>query len=128
MTEGSHPFCAMIVHGKGFPETRMPRIALADGPGKPLTGDDAAGKAPPLSEASLSRNMFELSDGYRIVWDRPAALVAGRLTSFQFRVEDREGKPATDMELYMGMQGHDAFIKTDRSVLAHIHPSATVPI
>ncbi len=126
--EGRYQIYADIVHGNGLPETLMTQIALPDVPGKPLTGDDAAGKAPPLSEANLSRNMFELSDGYRIVWDRPAALVAGRLTSFQFRVEDREGKPATDVELYMGMQGHAAFIKTDGSVFAHIHPSGTVPM
>src|SRR5260370_7747479 len=72
--------------------------------------------------------MSELSEGPAMLGDGPAALVAGRLTSFQFRVEDREGKPATDVELYMGTQGHAAFIKTDGSVFAHIHPSGTVPL
>jgi len=41
-------------------------------------------------------------------------------------VEDPAGKPAMDMELYMGMQGHAAFVKSDGSVFAHIHPSGTV--
>jgi hypothetical protein len=71
----------------------------------------------------------ELSDGYRMIWDRPREpLSPGRLTSFQFRVEDSGGKPATDMELYMGMQGHAAFVRTDGTVFAHIHPSGTVPM
>jgi hypothetical protein len=32
------------------------------------------------------------------------------------------------MELYMGMQGHAAFVAGDGSVFAHIHPSGTVPM
>ena len=30
------------------------------------------------------------------------------------------------MQLYMGMVGHAAFVKTDGTVFAHIHPSGTV--
>src|SRR5205807_1422775 len=71
----------------------------------------------------------ELSGGYRMVWERPSEpLVAGRATEFRFRIEDAQGKPADDLELYMGMQGHAAFVKTDASVFAHIHPSGTVPM
>ena len=125
---GRYQIYADIVHGSGLPETLVTQIELPDVPGKPLTGDDAAGKGPPLSDANLNRTVAELSDGYRMIWERPASLTPGRLTSFQFRVEDRDGKPATDLELYMGMQGHAAFIKTDGSVFAHIHPSGTVPM
>lgn len=126
--QGRYRIYADIVHGSGLPETLVTQIELPDVPGKPLMGDDAAGKGPPLSDATPNRTVADLSGGYRMIWERPAALIAGRLTSFQFRVEDRDGKPAADLELYMGMQGHAAFIKTDGSVFAHIHPSGTVPM
>jgi hypothetical protein len=32
------------------------------------------------------------------------------------------------MELYMGMAGHAAFVATDGSVFAHVHPSGSVPM
>ncbi|HUE04845.1 MAG TPA: hypothetical protein VMR62_35160, partial [Bryobacteraceae bacterium] len=47
---------------------------------------------------------------------------------FRFRLEDPSGQPAHDMELYMGMPGHAAFVRTDRSVFAHVHPSGSVPM
>ena len=31
-----------------------------------------------------------------------------------------------DMSLYMGMLGHAAFVKTDGTVFAHIHPNGSV--
>ena len=37
------------------------------------------------------------------------------------------GRPA-DMQLYMGMAGHAAFVATDGSVFAHVHPSGSVPM
>jgi hypothetical protein len=126
--QGRYQIYADIVHGSGLPETLVTQIELPDIPGKPLTGDDAAGKGPPLSDANPNRTVAEFPDGYRMVWQRPATLTPGRLTSFQFRLEDRDGKPANDLELYMGMQGHAAFIKSDGSVFAHIHPSGTVPM
>ncbi len=39
---------------------------------------------------------------------------------------DQNGRPATDEALYMGMLGHAAFIKTDGTVFAHIHPNGTM--
>ena len=47
---------------------------------------------------------------------------------FQFRLQDAQGKPATGMEPYMGMQGHAAFVSPDGRVFAHVHPSGTVPM
>jgi hypothetical protein len=128
MPPGQYRLYADIVHRNGLPETLVTQLDLPDTPGHPLTGDDAAGEAPPLSSADRTRTVADLGDGYRMAWERPAELTSGKLTSFQFRVEDRDGKPAEDMELYMGMQGHAAFIKTDGSVFAHIHPSGTVPM
>ena len=129
LSAGRYQIYADIVHGSGLPETLVAQIDLPDTAGHPLTGDDAGGAGPPLSAARQDRTMAELSDGYRMIWDRPREpLLPGRLTRFIFRVEDREGKPAADMELYMGMQGHAAFVAADGSVFAHIHPSGTVPM
>ncbi len=65
-----------------------------------------------------------------MVWDRGSETVwhARRPYLFRFRVEDGAGKPAGDMEFYMGMLGHAAFVRSDRSVFAHVHPSGSVPM
>jgi hypothetical protein len=64
-----------------------------------------------------------------MVWDRSAgALVAKHSYEFRFRVEDAKHQPAADMQLYMGMPGHAAFVKTDGTVFAHIHPSGSAPM
>src|SRR6267142_1474387 len=124
LSAGRYQIYSDIVHGSGLPETLVAQIDLPDTAGHPLTGDDAGGAG-----AVDHRRVAELSDGYRMIWDPPSEpLSPGRVTSFQFRVEDAGGKPAPDMELYMGMQGHAAFVKSDGSVFAHIHPSGTVPM
>ena len=65
-----------------------------------------------------------------MVWDRggDAPLHAKRPYLFRFRLEDADGKPAQDVQLYMGMPGHAAFVRSDRSVFAHVHPSGSVPM
>ena len=64
-----------------------------------------------------------------MVWDRPATLTAGTAELFRFTLLDRGGQPANDMQPYLGMAGHAAFVKTDGSVFAHTHPdgSAAMP-
>jgi hypothetical protein len=47
---------------------------------------------------------------------------------FTFRVDDEMGRPATDVELYMGMPGHAVFVRRDRQVFAHVHPSGSAPM
>jgi hypothetical protein len=47
---------------------------------------------------------------------------------FTFRVEDESGQPARDLELYMGMPGHAVFVRRDRAVFAHVHPSGSAPM
>ena len=47
---------------------------------------------------------------------------------FTFRVEDAAGQPASDLELYMGMPGHAIFVRRDRRVFAHVHPSGSAPM
>jgi len=59
------------------------------------------------------------------VWDH-GSLRAGEAMSLKFRVEDRDGQPATDLEPYMGMAAHAVIVRSDFSVFAHIHPVGTV--
>src|SRR5262245_46831569 len=47
---------------------------------------------------------------------------------FTFRVEDGDGQPAGDLELYMGMPGHAVFVRKDWQVFAHVHPSGSAPM
>ena len=44
---------------------------------------------------------------------------------FKFKVEDRDGNPAKDLQPYMGMAGHAEFVSSDRTVFAHIHPAGS---
>jgi len=117
------------VHANGIGETATTTLDLGEILGERLRGDDASGAGPPASEADYNRNVTTLSDGYQFVWERPAAPVRARQPyQFQFRLQDAQGKPATGMELYMGMQGHAAFVAADGSVFAHVHPSGSVPM
>jgi hypothetical protein len=60
-----------------------------------------------------------------MVWDKPADLTAGTAYSFAFHLVDATGKPASDMQPYLGMAGHAAFVKTDGTVFAHTHPEGS---
>jgi len=46
--------------------------------------------------------------------------------NFKFLVEDKDGKPAQDVEPYMGMAGHAEFVRSDLTVFAHVHPAGSV--
>jgi hypothetical protein len=126
---GRYALFGDIVHADGLAETATAEIELPDIAGQPLTGDDAAGAGPPLVKADYNRSVAPLPGGYRMVWDRGAGpWHAKRPYLFRFRVEDGAGEPAGNMELYMGMPGHAAFVRSDRSVFAHIHPTGSVPM
>src|SRR5206468_11222012 len=56
----------------------------------------------------------------------PRKIRARHAYEFRFRLVDSEGADAKDIQLYMGMLGHAAFIKDDGTVFAHVHPSGTV--
>jgi hypothetical protein len=128
LAAGRYQLFADIVHADGVPETLVAELELATAiAGQPLSGDDAAGEAPAAFDPA--RTVTELADGTRVVWERDAApLTAKRPMWFRFRVEDRAGHPAEDLELYMGMLGHAAFVRNDRTVFAHVHPSGSVPM
>jgi hypothetical protein len=125
MPAGDYEFFADLVHKTGVSETVTGMLAAPAIQGTPLAGDDSAWMEP----VRLKPDTTSLSDGGRIVWVRDAApLVPKRLTMFTFRVEDAAGRPATDLELYMGMPGHAVFVKRDRRVFAHVHPSGSAPM
>lgn len=129
MPAGRYALYGDIVHSDGLPETLVSEITLPEVAGKPMEGDDAGGAGPPISLADPKRTVAQLADGTRMVWERePGPLHAKRAVFFKFRLEDADGKPAQDTELYMGMPGHAAFVAADRSVFAHVHPSGSVPM
>ena len=129
MPAGRYALYGDIVHADGLPETLVTEITLPDVAGKPLEGDDATGTGTPVSKADPNRTIAQLADGSRMVWLRDAGpLHAKRATYFRFRLEDADGKPAQDVQLYMGMPGHAAFVRTDRTVFAHVHPSGSIPM
>jgi hypothetical protein len=129
MPAGRYALFGDVVHQNGLGETAITQIDLPQIAGGSLAGDDAAGAAPPLAQADYSSLVSRLSGGYRMVWDRPATpLHARQPYLFRFRVEDAQGHPAPDMQLYMGMLGHAAFLRTDLAAFAHIHPSGSTPM
>ena len=129
MPAGRYRLFADIVHASGIPETGTTQIEIPQIAGAPPGADDAAGAGGPVAQADFNRTVSPLSAGYHMIWIRPPApLKAKRTELFRFRVEDASGKPAQDMELYMGMPGHAAFVRDDFQVFAHVHPSGSVPM
>ena len=125
---GTYRLYADVVHAAGFPETIVGEVALPAIAGRPLQGDDAEGTDSPISNdsAASANERFRLADGYTMVWKRPSSLIAKSPQDFEFELLDPDGKAPADMALYMGMLGHAAFVKTDGTVFAHIHPTGTV--
>lgn len=129
MPAGRYQLYGDIVHENGLPETLAAEVVLPEIAGQPLAGDDSGGAGPRLSQADAKRTAVDLPDGYRMIWQRGSGVLhARRPMAFRFLLESPGGKPAQDVELYMGMPGHAAFIRTDRSVFAHVHPSGSVPM
>ncbi len=127
MTAGHYKLYADIVHSNGFPETMVTEIDLPALTARPLAGDDASASTEPWQKASTTNNVFTLPDGYKMAWLRGnKPLRADQAMSFAFRLTKPDGAAPEDMALYMGMVGHAAFVKTDGTVFAHIHPNGSV--
>ncbi len=127
MPPGTYKLYADIVHANGFPETLVASIQMPALSGRPLAGDDAEGTAVAWKSAAVPNSIVTLPDGYRMQWLDAASVPRARDPRFfRFRLLDPHGEPARDMVLYMGMPGHAAFVKTDGTVFAHIHPSGSV--
>jgi hypothetical protein len=113
---GSYELFADVVHATGVPETITGQFTTRAIAGSPLSGDDSGWS-------------FNEEEDTAIEWVRDnTPLVSRKLTLFTFRVVDRNGQPATDLELYMGMPGHAVFVRRDRKVFAHVHPSGSAPM
>ena len=133
---GLYQVYADVVHATGFPETLVARVELPEIVGRPLASDDAKGTVQALSSSRGFPNacpinpvagpQFRLPDGFTMIWNNPAKLPAKTPQVFEFTLLDPNGKPPSDMALYMGMVGHAAFVKDDGTVFAHVHPSGTV--
>jgi hypothetical protein len=128
MPSGRYALYGDIVHASGLAETVTTQIDLPEVYGGEPTGDDAA-SGPLPDDVNYNPVVSDLGGGYRMVWERSeGAIHARRPYQFRFRLEDQHGAPPAGIELYMGMLGHAAFVATDGSVFAHVHPSGSVPM
>src|SRR5579859_2293421 len=130
MPAGHYQVFADVVDQNGFPWTLVGELDLASpiDKAKPLVGDDSSWEGAPLGPAAKDSTVAELADGSRIVWQRDTStpLQANTAMSLKFSVLDKNGKPAQDIEPYMGMAGHAEIVRSDLSVFAHIHPAGSV--
>ena len=125
MPPGTYHLFGDIVHRSGFPETLTASLAIPSGASHALLDSEDASAAPsPLSAGELGTR-YRLPDGYTMVWDRPRGLTSGTAELFRFTLLDPAGQPATDMQPYLGMAGHAAFVKTDGTTFAHTHPDGS---
>jgi hypothetical protein len=125
MPPGQYALYGDVVHANGFPETLTAKVTIpVDMPGGQLGDEDAAAHPEPLSHGELGSS-YKLPDGYVMVWDRPQSITANTAYAFRFHLLDAAGKPASDMQPYLGMAGHAAFVKTDGTVFAHTHPEGS---
>ena len=128
MPPGRYRLFADIVHKSGFPETLTATLDVPAGfGGAALDSEDAAATPPPIAAGELGAT-DKLPDGYSMVWDRPASLVANQPVIFRFQLRNAQGQPATDVAPYLGMAGHAAFVKADWTTFAHTHPEGSAPM
>jgi hypothetical protein len=127
---GSYAVFADIVRESGFPDTMTSKIDLpAATQAKPLSGDDSSTAAPKLSTVQTGTTIAPLGADAHVEWVLNAkTLRAQQPTLLRFRVTDKKGAPAMDLEPYMGMAGHLVILKRDLSVFAHVHPAGSVPM
>jgi len=124
MPEGQYKLYADIVHHTGFPETQVATVNLPAVTGERLSGDDAGSstwlpliewRSSPAAIAWYGSATIFLSTIFlsKTVLSKP-----GSRTGFRFRIEDKDGKPAADLEPYMGMAAHAVFLSTDGNTFA----------
>src|SRR5260370_40046847 len=129
MSAGNYALFAALVRESGFPDTMATRVELPDVPDGSPTGDDSETTVAAASAAQKFTNVLMLPDRSRWEWvldGRP--LHAQQPIFLRFRIFDKDGSPASDLEPYMGMAGHLVIVKQDLTVFAHVHPAGSVPM
>ena len=127
VTAGNYAVFADIVRESGFPDTMTARITLPDVPGNPPAADDSA--VTHHSDEKELGTVWTLPDHSHWEWITDRQTVQVRQSALlRFRIFDKDGKPAADLEPYMGMAGHLVIVKRDLTVFAHVHPSGSVPM
>jgi hypothetical protein len=125
---GNYAVFADIVRESGFPDTMTTRVTLPDVPGGAPSGDNSEATVPDAG-AEKSETIVMLPDRSRWEWVLGGQTLHSQLpTLLRFRIFDKDGKPASDFEPYMGMPGHLVVIKRDLAVFAHVHPAGSVPM
>ena len=131
MAPGAFVLFADVVHSNGQLDTFTASAGLPVEAGHVLNGDDSVGVVPPLSHADVvsgpGTQTIRLMDGYSMKLDLPTVLHARSGELLRVSLLDPAGGPPADMQLYIGMQGHAAIVKTDGTVFAHIHPTGSIP-
>lgn len=126
---GQYEVFADILDKTGFPWTLVGKINLPQINGSTTTGDDSAWAGAVFTTQFSDSTVAQLPDGARVVWERGDSPVKANVpASLKFRVEEKNGAPAQNLEPYMGMAAHAEVVSSDLNVFAHIHPSGTVPM
>jgi hypothetical protein len=129
VTAGNYALFADIVRESGFPDTMTTRVKLPDVAGGPPIGDDSETMVADASASKKSTNVFMLPDRSHWEWVLDGQpLHAQQPILLRFRIFDKDGNPASDLEPYMGMAGHVVIVKQDLTVFAHVHPAGSVPM
>jgi hypothetical protein len=129
MPAGHYEVFADIVDANGFPWTLVGQVDLPQINGKAVTGDDSAWSGTPLAASAGAKEstVSQLADGGTLVWEKPnGPISANTALDLKFKVLDKDGQQAKDVEPYMGMAGHAEIVSSDLSVFAHIHPAGSV--
>ena len=122
---GHYQIFADVVDRSGFPWTLLGSIDLPQIQGKALSGDDSSWSGTSFVPNTDSQTAT-LPDGGRMIWQHSGSLKANTPITLTFSVEDKDGRPARDIEPYMGMAGHAEVFSSDLNVFAHIHPAGSV--
>lgn len=124
---GRYQLFADVVLSSGFPVTMVGQLEVPALSGRPLAGDDSGIVSTAISQTGNDRTSYTFPSGGSMSWQREnGQLKANAPLSLKFEVRDRDGKPAEDLEPYMGMAAHAEIIRSDGTVFAHVHPAGSV--